>query len=267
MIDENNYLHGFSKQEQQRLIEQARFAAHSVYSDVHFKPNSHVLELAAGVGAQTEQLLARYPSIKVSATDISSVQLNVLEQRLLPNARLKVSQQDATNLHYLDDCFDSVFWCWLLEHVNNPLPVLTEAKRVLKPGGQLICNEVLNASFMFYPHFSGITAYWQAFNQLQIQLGGDPNVGVKLGSLLTQAGFEDVQLASKTWHLDARNPSDCRSYFKYWHQLLLSAAPKLIELGFFTVEELRLIKTEMTQLEHSPNAIFYYSFIQATATP
>lgn len=266
MIDENSYLHGFSKQEQQRLINQARFAANSVYSDVHFSPNAQVLELGAGVGAQTELLLARFATISLTATDISQEQLQVLQQRLLPHPRLTVSQQDANQLSYCDNSFDNVFWCWLLEHVPNPLSVLEQAKRVLKPKGQLICNEVLNASFMFYPHFAGITAYWQAFNQLQLALGGDPNVGVKLGNLLHQAGFNKVTLTSKTWHLDSRHPHNCSAYFKYWHQLLLSAAPKLLEKGYFTRTELNQIRKEMTQLEHAENAIFYYSFVQAHAS-
>lgn len=69
------YLHGFSKEEQQRLRQQASFAEHTIYQDVNFSKNSHILEVGSGVGAQSEILLRRFPKLKIEETDLNDQQL------------------------------------------------------------------------------------------------------------------------------------------------------------------------------------------------
>ena len=63
---------------------------------------------------------------------------------------------------------------------------------VLRPGSPVVCNEVQNASFFLSPYSPETLAYWTAFNDHQLELGGDPFVGAKLGSLLQRVGCRDV---------------------------------------------------------------------------
>ena len=47
-----------------------------------------------------------------------------------------------------------------------------------------------------------------AFNDRQLELGGDPFVGAKLGNLLQAVGFRDIRTEVKTFHLDNRVPGE-----------------------------------------------------------
>jgi cyclopropane fatty-acyl-phospholipid synthase-like methyltransferase len=47
------YLHGFSREEQERLVRQARMAESTVFHDIDLSGSKRLLEVGSGVGAQT----------------------------------------------------------------------------------------------------------------------------------------------------------------------------------------------------------------------
>ena len=51
----------------------------------------------------------------------------------------------------------------------------------------------------------------------------------------------------------------------YWEELLLSAADQLIDAGRVTVEVVDTMRKEMHLVQDDPNAVFFYSFVQARA--
>jgi hypothetical protein len=46
------YLHGYTREEQNRLCEQARITEQRIFDTVDFSECEHILELGCGVGAQ-----------------------------------------------------------------------------------------------------------------------------------------------------------------------------------------------------------------------
>ena len=56
------YIHGFSRDEQFRLVEQARVLAPNVFRDVDFSRAREVLEIGCGVGAQLKIMCERWPN-------------------------------------------------------------------------------------------------------------------------------------------------------------------------------------------------------------
>jgi SAM-dependent methyltransferase len=264
------YIHGFSPEEQARLRQQARFSEHIVYQDVDFTDVSNVLEVGCGVGAQSEILLRRYPSIHLTAIDRSSKQLACAREFLssLPFAtdRFELLEMDASTLEFDDHKFDGAFITWLLEHVSAPGRVLGELRRVLRPGGRVYISEVMNSTFLLDPYSPNTWAYWLAFNDYQIDQGGDPFVGAKLGNLLLRAGFENIRTTSKVWHLDDRTPGKRKAMIEFWAELLLSACEQLVESQRVSRETVNLMKDELRVVAREPSSTFYYAFMQATAT-
>lgn len=263
------YLHGFSKDEQGRLRKQARFGEYTVYQNINLSSVKDLLEVGCGVGAQSEIILRRFPDLKLTGIDRSAKQLQAAKQRLshLPGAekRFELKEMDATAMEFSANSFDGAFLCWVLEHVPDPIRVLSEVRRVLRPGSVIYVTEVMNASFFLDPYSPNVWKYWMAFNEYQLEQNGDPFVGAKLGNFLLQLGYRDIQTEVKTWFLDNRSPQARKDCIEYWTELLLSASDQLIAAKCVSEDIVQGMKDEMAKVANDPNAVFYYSFVQARA--
>jgi len=263
------YVHGFTREEQDRLYGQARFLEHRVHEGLPLRRVRNLLEVGCGVGAQTDILLRRHPELHVTGLDASPLNLTRAKQHLakLPWAKGRATFElgDAGQMRFGHDTFDGAFLCWILEHVADPMLVLSETRRVLRPGSPIVCTEVLNATFFLEPYSPNTLAYWMAFNDRQLELGGDPFVGAKLGNLLQAVGCRDIVTEVRPIHLDNRCPGERAEFIAYWTELLLSGAPGLQKAGKVSAATVAGMKRELTEVAHNPDAVFFYAFVQAWA--
>ena len=106
-----------------------------------FKEKSRFCDLGFGPGVLTAFILQQNASWQVAGVDISQHCLHHT-QRLLAKkevlGRGELSVGDVRSLPYPDDTFDVVIAVEVLEHIPNPEVGLSEAMRVLKPGGYAI---------------------------------------------------------------------------------------------------------------------------------
>lgn len=262
------YIHGFTKEEQDRLFQQARVHEEKIFSQVDFSGCERILEIGSGVGAQTQILLERNPQAKVQCVDASAEQVNRARTALeeyVKAGRVRIDQADALHLPYAENSFDGAFVCWLLEHVQNPVAILEEARRVLKPGGAIFCNEVFNATFYVHPYSPATLKFWFEFNDHQWSLKGDPFVGGKLANYLMDAGFQNVTTKVLTYQFDNRMPKKRAAFIDYWTKLLLSGAPGLIAAGRITPELVEEMQAESERLKSARDSVIFYSWILARA--
>jgi len=266
----SGYLHGFTQEERARLRRQARIVEHRIHDGLRFQRAHRLLEVGCGVGAQTEILLRRWPDLTVTGVDASPSNLEAARESLAGQpwlaGRYEFVLGDAGRLSLpREGDYDSAFLCWILEHVADPALVLSEVRRVLRPGSPIVCTEVQNATFFLSPYSPATLGYWTAFNDLQLELGGDPHVGAKLGNLLQRVGYRDVETEVKTILLDNRAPGERAEFLAFWTELLLSGAPGLLEAGRTTVEVVEGMQRELDEVAHDPDAVFFYAFVQARA--
>jgi ubiquinone/menaquinone biosynthesis C-methylase UbiE len=263
------YLHGFTAEEQDRLYRQARFLEYKVHDQLPFRRCRQLMEVGCGVGAQTEILLRHFPELHVTGIDASESNLAAARAHLSgmgwAQGRWDLLRMDATRLDFGADRFDGAFLCWILEHVGNPMQVLSEVRRVLRPGSPVAVTEVQNGTFFIDPYSPNTLAYWMAFNDWQLELGGDPFVGAKLGNLLQAVGFRDITTKVRSFHLDNRHAAERAEFIKYWTELLLSGCEGLLEAGKVSQATVEGMKRELDQVAHDANAVFFYSFVQARA--
>jgi len=263
------YLHGYTTTEQDRLYHQARFLEDAVHDHLPFRRCTRLLEVGCGVGAQTEILLRRFPELHVTGVDRNADNLERARKRLkaCPWARRRYALQEgpAETLPFSGNEFDAAFLCWILEHVDDPARTLAEVRRVLRPGSPVVVTEVQNASFFLDPYSPNTLRYWMAFNDTQLAMGGDPFVGAKLGNLLHAGGYAEIRTEVKTFHFDNRTPAERAEFLGYWTDLLLSGAPALAKAGKVSAKVVAGMQRELELVAHDPDAVFWYSFVQARA--
>lgn len=262
------YIHGFNKEEQDRLYKQARVHENIIFNSVDFNEQSNIVEVGSGVGAQTQILMERFPHLQIDCVDASDEQINRARETLkdaINSNKVRIHKSDALHMPFSDEQFDGAFICWLLEHVQEPIGVLQEVRRVLKSGGIIYCNEVLNSTFYLHPYSPYTLKYWFEFNDYQWTMKGDPFVGGKLANYLIKAGYQNVSTKVLTHQYDNRTPKRRAAFLDYWCKLLLSGAPGLIENGRVTEQIVEGMKEELQALKKDPDSVIFYSWILARA--
>ncbi len=262
------YLHGFDKKEQDRLVHQALFLEPYVYAGVDLKKVNRLLEVGCGVGAQSKILLKRFPKIKITGVDFSTAQLHVASQYLkkpIKDGKVELLQQDAQELDLDFKKYDAAFLCWFLEHVPEPLKVLKRVHKHLKPGAQIVLTEVFNQSLFMEPYSPNYLKYWFEFNELQWSMKGHPFAGAQLGNLLKEAGFKSINVEFRPLHFDSRNPKQRAEFIEFFFQILLSAETKLLDQKKVTPEQVNKMYQEVALAKKAKDSVFFYSFARATA--
>jgi len=261
------YLHGFDKKEQERLLHQGEFLEPYVFSGIELEFQKEILEVGCGVGAQTQILCRRFPRLNLTCVDLSDKQLADARKNLrsmIQQKRVKLVKQDAQKLKLPKKDYDAAFVCWFLEHVPKPLTVLQKIRQHLKKGAKIYCTEVFNQTLFIEPYSPAFLKYWFQFNDLQWTLKGHPFVGASLGNLLTEAGFHDVQVEVRPFHFDSREPEKRAAFVEEFYQILLSAERTLVETGRVSLEDCRQMEKEVAQVKRTKDSVFFYSYMRAT---
>ncbi len=91
-----------------------------------------ILDIGCGTGALIKELQAE--DKEIYGVDMSETALNFCKKQGVKN----LFQAQATNLPFEDKSFSAILLLDVLEHIENEDKVMTEIKRVLKPGGVVI---------------------------------------------------------------------------------------------------------------------------------
>ncbi|MBR3873893.1 MAG: methyltransferase domain-containing protein [Clostridia bacterium] len=107
----------------------------------HIQPGMRVLELGCGT-AEIWKAPERYlpDNASLLLTDLSEGMLCTARSNVSPRANVSFAQVDIQAIPYADSSFDLVIANAMLYHVPDIDKALSEAMRVLKPGGRFICS-------------------------------------------------------------------------------------------------------------------------------
>jgi SAM-dependent methyltransferase len=98
-------------------------------------------------------LLGRFPGLTVVATDYDPEMVATARHSLSSwPGQATVEQADATDLPFDDGRFSLVLSCAMLHHVVDWEQAVSEATRVLRPGGMLVGFDLLHVADRRLPH-------------------------------------------------------------------------------------------------------------------
>lgn len=212
----NEYVHGYSEREHERLFDQANTLTELLHHDTCYPAKSNVLEAGCGVGAQTITLAQKSPKALFTSIDISQDSIekakNLIEREKISNVSFQ--RADIFQLPFEDEQFEHVFVCFVLEHLSTPLKALQSLRRVLKKGGSITVIEGDHGSTYFYPDSQDAQRTIQCLVDIQANLGGNSLIGRQLFPLLTQGNFRNVTVSPRMVYVDASKPGLVEGFTK-----------------------------------------------------
>ncbi|MBN1347900.1 class I SAM-dependent methyltransferase [candidate division KSB1 bacterium] len=199
------------KQQVEDVYDNAERIVCRLKSNVDLK-NKKILEVGAGTGR--DSLMLHEAGATVYVLDYADNSLKIIS-RLCREKQLKIHliQGDAFKLPIADDSFDIVFHQGLIEHFQDPLPILQENFRILKPGGMLLVD--VPQRYHIYTIFKHILIFlnkWFAGWETEFTIG-------QLQALTKRVGFE-VKQSYGEW----MRPS---LFYRLMRELLLQIRIKL----------------------------------------
>jgi ubiquinone/menaquinone biosynthesis C-methylase UbiE len=154
-----------------------------------------ILALGCGTGIEVRALTRMTgPDTAIVGVDHSPVLLETAQgltahEGLSDNVTYEVG--DAHQTRYSDDEFDIVTLHTLISHVDDPLQVLREARRIVRPGGTIAIFDGDYASLTFaHPHHELATTVEESLLQLIV---ANPRIMRDLPRLAKEAGLELVE--------------------------------------------------------------------------
>ncbi len=156
------------------------------------RPGDAVLDVGAGPGALTGELVSRVGATNVAAVEPSEPFDAALHERFPDVA---VHQASAESLPHADSSFDAVLAQLVVHFMSDPVQGLREMARVARPGA------VVAAAVWDHAGDRGpVSPYWELARVLDPTLDGEASLaGARAGhltELLVEAGLGEVEEAS-----------------------------------------------------------------------
>lgn len=118
-------------------------------------------------------------------------------------ARAEAKAQGITNVEFrvadLDEWesapdFDLAHARFVLSHLREPKSTLAKIRKALRSGGVVVVSDVEFRGYFSEPDSPALRRHLELYVATVKRRGADPNIGPRLPSLLTQSGFDHVQM-------------------------------------------------------------------------
>ena len=169
-----------------------------LFNQLSINPDSRILETGCGTGVILDDLRS-YSQRPVFGIDHD---VSHLSEARIQSPELLIACSEAEHLPWTVNSFDFVISHYFFLWIKEPLKVLQETRRVLKPGGRIVilAEPDYLARVDFPQEFWGLA---ELQTRSLINQGVNPMIGRQLLQLLTQAGFENIQYGVSGFQADS----------------------------------------------------------------
>jgi ubiquinone/menaquinone biosynthesis C-methylase UbiE len=146
------------------------------------------LEIGCGNGVISKHFAQKYHS-EVIGTDVDPEQIELAQEGIKEILNIRFLVADATSLPFEDNRFDVVMSFQVMHHISNWLDAMAEVRRVLKPGGYFIYDDLI------YPELLAKLGRFLA-NRVRMNMYGITTLQ-DLASFIEKNGFSTLNASSK----------------------------------------------------------------------
>ncbi|KKS89904.1 MAG: Methyltransferase type 11 [Candidatus Woesebacteria bacterium GW2011_GWA1_43_12] len=154
------------------------------------KVSGKILDVGSADGFFTREILRVTGVSQIYGVDVLVGSVRYAANRYKHNPQMHFSLGDGHKLKFTNDQFAAVYCLEAMEHVYSPTEVLSEIKRVLKPGGYTIIL-VPAENWLFSKIIWPLWIKWRG------KIWKDTHLhqfsGHKLKSLMSRIGFKNIQ--------------------------------------------------------------------------
>ena len=143
--------------------------------------------------------------------------------------------------------------------------MLSEVKRVLKPGGILACRELICESSFAHPEFGIMRRSWDMFEDLVRADDGHPQMGKDMKGHIKEAGFVDIRMTASFSVYS--HPEEVATIYRLVTQWLLSpeVSEAAMKYGAASTKLVNDLKAAFDRWREHPGAFYALAFGEAIA--
>jgi ubiquinone/menaquinone biosynthesis C-methylase UbiE len=240
-IDERN------PERQQMLAEILNPPTRDVLARLPRVPNAACLDLGCGQGNTTRFLASVLDLAVCIGLEYDTALVDYATTRSDNPPGVRFQQGDATQLAFADASFDIVFCRYLLIHMTDPVRVVREMMRVVRPGGYAVAFEADFAIELSHPPCAAALAN---MNRIWHGLFQNPSAGRKLVHYFRAAGAADIQ-AGAVMLLE----HDAAKLKRTYRLTAEATGPIAQAKGVLTADEVHDTIAGLTQMEADPSSV------------
>ncbi len=150
--------------------------------------SGRVVEIGPGTGVNFEYLPKEIEWLGIEPNELFWSDL--YEKARLKGIQAKIEKGDSSKISLSDNSVDVVLVTLVLCSVNNPVQMICEAKRILKPGGKLIFIEHVAAA-----RKTGLRFLQEIFNPVGKFIADGCNCNRETWKFLESAGFQKLEIS------------------------------------------------------------------------
>jgi ubiquinone/menaquinone biosynthesis C-methylase UbiE len=239
---------------------------HGAFLLPYLEPGHSLLDCGCGPGSLTVGFAEKLAPGRVIGIDREPAQfesaINYAADNNLVNLHFETG--DVYALPFDDASFDIVFCSAVLGSVGKPGRVVQEMIRVLKPGGVIAVKEFDHGGDIVYPQTPVLTRSIELYQRARTEHGHEPRGGRRIREWLAE---HDCTIEYTHAFFDQRTTNTGLFEYVDRNNRLVDEilAPRYIELGWATREEIDAQAREWENFARDPAALYAAAWVEAVA--
>jgi SAM-dependent methyltransferase len=265
MTKPERYIHGTAPDEQARLSRLNELLNDACLREIALAGGERLIDFGCGLG-QLTRALARAAGAGARVVGVERSDEQIAEAKRQAEQAGDGVLVDWRQGDVYDPPLDASEWGtfdvaharFVLEHVNDPLRVVRQMVRAVRPGGRVILADDDHDVLRLWPEPPGLMTVWHAYIRTYDRLGNDPFVGRRLVSLLHSAGAKPTR-STLIYFGSCSGTSTFPAFVENLARILDGARDAILETGQVDLDGFDGALAALRAWGERPDAVFWFS--------